>query len=287
MHGTLSDGIEVNVPAHEAWELYGTLKITHVTHTFDKIEVVKGDGGVGTVLKLTLPAGTTVFSSYEEKHTKIDDAKMIKEAEVISGGYLDLGFILYRTRFEIVETGKTSCITKTTIEYDVNEEDVANFTYVSFLPMMSMMKDVATYLLANTKTGRPEDKICGKQFRGCGQTLLFMRLGLYRQFLTCYVLIETGTTVFSSYEEMYTKVDDEKMIKEAEVISGGYFDLGFTLYRTRFEIIETSKTSCIPKTTIEYDVNEEEVANFTYVSILPTISMMKDIATYLLENTKN
>ncbi|KAK3035490.1 hypothetical protein RJ639_033949 [Escallonia herrerae] len=152
MHGTFSDGIEVNVPAHEAWELYGTLKITHVTHTFDKIEVVKGDGGVGTVLKLTLPAGTTVFSSYEEKYTKIDDAKMIKEAEVISGGYLDLGFILYRTRFEIVETGKTSCITKTTIEYDVNEEDVANCTYVSILPMICMMKDVATYLLANTKS---------------------------------------------------------------------------------------------------------------------------------------
>ncbi|KAK3029642.1 hypothetical protein RJ639_037959 [Escallonia herrerae] len=91
------------------------------------------------------------------------------------------------------------------------------------------------------------------------------------------------TTVCSSYEEMYTKVDDEKMIKEAEVISGGYLDLGFTLYRTRFEILETSKTSCITKTTIEYDVNEEDV------SILPMISMMKDFATYLLENmyTKN
>ncbi|KAK2969468.1 hypothetical protein RJ640_016820 [Escallonia rubra] len=153
MHGTLSDGIDVNVPAHEAWELYGTLKITHVTHTFDKIEVVKGDGGVGTVLKLTLPAaGTTAFSSYEEKYTKIDDAKMMKEAEVISGGYIDLGFTLYRTRFEIIKTSKSSCITKTTIEYDVNEEDVANFTYVSILPMISMMKDVATYLIANTKS---------------------------------------------------------------------------------------------------------------------------------------
>ncbi|KAK2978044.1 hypothetical protein RJ640_000705 [Escallonia rubra] len=137
MHGILSDGIEVNVPVHEAWELYGTLKITHVTHTFDKIEVVKG---------------TTVFSSCEEKYTKIDDAKMTKEAEVISGGYLDLGFTLYRTRFEIIKTGKNSCITKTRIEYDVNEEDVANFTYVSILSMISMMKDVAIYLIANTKS---------------------------------------------------------------------------------------------------------------------------------------
>ncbi|KAK3035491.1 hypothetical protein RJ639_033950 [Escallonia herrerae] len=166
MHGTLSDGLEVNVPAQVAWQIYGTLQITHVTHTFDKIEVLQGDGGVGTTLKLTLPAvlhltmkfltsyvlietGTTVFSSYEEMYTKVDDEKMIKEAEVISGGYLDLGFTLYRTRFEIIETSKTSCITKTTIEYDVNEEDVANFTYVSILPMISMMKDIATYLLEN------------------------------------------------------------------------------------------------------------------------------------------
>ncbi|KAK3011131.1 hypothetical protein RJ639_012856 [Escallonia herrerae] len=125
-----------------------------MTHTFDKIEVVKGDGGVETVLKLTLPAGTTVLSSYEEKYTKIDDAKMIKEAEIVSGGYLDLGFTLYRTRFEIIKTGNDSCITKTTIEYDVNEDDVANFTYVSILPMISMMKDVATYLIANTKSRR-------------------------------------------------------------------------------------------------------------------------------------
>ncbi|KAK3035493.1 hypothetical protein RJ639_033952 [Escallonia herrerae] len=151
-----------DVPAQEAWQIYGTLQITHVTHTFDKIEVLQGDGGVGTTLKLTLPAvlhltmkfltsyvlietGTTVFSSYEEMYTKVDDEKMINEAEVISGGYLDLRFTLYRTRFEIIETSKTSCITKTTIEYDVNEEDV------SILPMISMMKDFATYLLENTK----------------------------------------------------------------------------------------------------------------------------------------
>ncbi|KAK3035494.1 hypothetical protein RJ639_033953 [Escallonia herrerae] len=150
MHGTLSDGLEVNVPAQEAWKIYGTLQITHVTHTFDKIEVLQGDGGVGTTLKLTLPAGTTVFSSYEEMYTKVDE-KMIKEAEVISGGYFDLGFTLYRTRFEIIEKSKTSCIPKTTIEYDVNEEEVANFTYVSILPMISMRKDIATYLLENTK----------------------------------------------------------------------------------------------------------------------------------------
>ncbi|KAK2978045.1 hypothetical protein RJ640_000706 [Escallonia rubra] len=197
MHGTLSDGLEVNVPAQEAWQIYGTLQITHVTHTFDKIEVLKGDGGVGTILNSRFRQGT-------------GDAAAV---------------------------GATSG--------------------------------------ATTAVGGPST---ADNAPSSSQPATF---------LTTYVLIETVTTVFSSYEEMYAKVDDKKMIKEAEVISGGYLDLGFTLYRTVFEIIETSKTSCITKATIEYDVNEEDVANFTYVSILPMISMMKDIATYLLENAKS
>ncbi|KAK2969022.1 hypothetical protein RJ640_007887 [Escallonia rubra] len=149
MHGTLSTELEVNVPAHEAWELYGTLHLTDVTHFFEKIEVLGGDGAVGTILKFTLPEGATAFSTYEEKYTKVDNKKMIKEAEIIEGGYLDLGFTMYRTRFEIIKKSKTSCVTKTTIEYDVKEEDVANFTHVSILPMISIMKDAAAYLLAN------------------------------------------------------------------------------------------------------------------------------------------
>ncbi|KAK2982132.1 hypothetical protein RJ640_016812 [Escallonia rubra] len=260
MHGTLSDGIEVNVPVHEACELYGTLKITHVTHTFDKIEVVKG---------------TTVFSSYEEKYTKIDDAKMIKEAEHANQGQPPKSPIglPYHHHVPVVDPSRSP----SSINYCLCS--LAQITHVT------RTFDKIEVLKGDGGVGTILKLTLPAVLEGRRKCTLVLHLTM--KFLTSYVLIETGTTVFSSYEEMYAKVDDKKMIKEAEVISGGYLDLGISLCRTRFEIIETSKTSCITKTTIEYDANEEDVANFTYVSILPMISMMKDIATYLLENTKS
>jgi hypothetical protein len=45
-----------------------------------------------------------------------------------------------------------------------------------------------------------------------------------------FLSIELGTPL-SGYKEKYTKVDNEKRLKEAEVIEGGYLELGFTLFR--------------------------------------------------------
>lgn len=65
MKGTISDEIEVNVPANVAWELYGTLHLSRfivqeLPTLLDKVEVIEGDGSTGTVLKITFPQGKTV-----------------------------------------------------------------------------------------------------------------------------------------------------------------------------------------------------------------------------------
>ena len=51
--------------------------------------------------------------------------------EVMEEGYLDLGLALFRVRFEIIESNNDLCIIKSTIEYDVKEEAVANTSYVT------------------------------------------------------------------------------------------------------------------------------------------------------------
>ncbi|CAL5364744.1 unnamed protein product [Camellia sinensis] len=146
MLGTVSEEIEVNVSASQAWELYGTLQLTkfageELTNVIDKIEIVQGDGGVGTILNLVFPPGTPGFLSYKEKFTKVDDEKRVKEAEVIEGGYLDLGFTLYRVRFEIIEKGKENCITRSTIEYDAKEDAAANASsMISIQPLVLLME---------------------------------------------------------------------------------------------------------------------------------------------------
>lgn len=58
MVGKLSHEIEVNVPASEAWELYGTLRLGKliVEEAFpgviEKIEVIEADGEAGTIVKI-------------------------------------------------------------------------------------------------------------------------------------------------------------------------------------------------------------------------------------------
>lgn len=59
----LSHEVEVKVPAAEAWELYGTLRLAKLigkefSNVFEKIEVIEGDGGAGTVLRITYAPGT-------------------------------------------------------------------------------------------------------------------------------------------------------------------------------------------------------------------------------------
>lgn len=59
--GQVSHEIKIEVPATEAWELYGTLGLADIVEQastlIEIIEILEGDGGVGTFLKLTFVAG--------------------------------------------------------------------------------------------------------------------------------------------------------------------------------------------------------------------------------------
>lgn len=62
MSGQLEHELELHVPASEAWELFGTLGIgklvgEEMPELFQKVEILEGDGGVGTILKLTFTPG--------------------------------------------------------------------------------------------------------------------------------------------------------------------------------------------------------------------------------------
>ncbi|XP_047329479.1 norbelladine synthase-like [Impatiens glandulifera] len=96
------------------------------------------------------------------------------------------------------------------------------------------------------------------------------------------LVLQPGIMGFSSYKEKYTKVDDENRVKETEVVEGGYLDSGFNLYRVRLEVIEKSKSSCITRATIEYDLKEEFAANASAVNIQPLVLVMQAAADHLL-----
>ncbi|PON77555.1 Bet v I/Major latex protein [Parasponia andersonii] len=134
--GQLSHELEVNMPANQVWELYSSLQLAklveeELSSVIQKINLVKGDGGVGTILHLIFVPGAARFSDYKEKFTKVDNEKRVKETEVVEGGYLELGFTLHRVRFEIIEKDNHSSIIKSTVEYELNDDSAANASVVS------------------------------------------------------------------------------------------------------------------------------------------------------------
>lgn len=74
MFGQVSHEVEVHVAASEAWGLYSTLRLSKLVEKelpgmYDKIELLEGDGGVGTLFKLTFPPGMTDCLNNGFSHT--------------------------------------------------------------------------------------------------------------------------------------------------------------------------------------------------------------------------
>ncbi|XVF01901.1 hypothetical protein REPUB_Repub04eG0128900 [Reevesia pubescens] len=120
----LTNELEVNVPSSEVWELYKHLGISKLAadqlkNVIQSIQVLKGDGGVGTVLKLTFVPGN---SSYIERFTVIEDQKRVKVAQGLQGGCLAIGCSVQIVRFDIIEKSHNSSIIKSDISYLVKKE---------------------------------------------------------------------------------------------------------------------------------------------------------------------
>ncbi|GJN26568.1 hypothetical protein PR202_gb14509 [Eleusine coracana subsp. coracana] len=96
MKASKSHELVTDVPASEQWNIYGTLRFVQLLHqllphVLQNVEVIRGDGGVGTV---------------------------IQEAPTIKGDILNLGFIKYVTQLEIIAKGSSSSVIKSTVEYE-------------------------------------------------------------------------------------------------------------------------------------------------------------------------
>ena len=62
MHGHLSQDTQVGVPVAVVWDVYRGLELGRLVDkllpdVIGRVQVIEGDGGVGTIIKLTLPPG--------------------------------------------------------------------------------------------------------------------------------------------------------------------------------------------------------------------------------------
>ncbi|XP_066341921.1 norbelladine synthase-like [Miscanthus floridulus] len=117
---------ETDAPASELWAIYGSLLAAKLLpkllpHVLAKVELVSGDGGVGTILKQIFPPRIPGLQSYTEKFIKVDNENYIKEVEAIEGDILKLGFMYYMVRLEIISKGPKSSVIRSTIKYEVDD----------------------------------------------------------------------------------------------------------------------------------------------------------------------
>ncbi|XP_068649596.1 norbelladine synthase-like [Aristolochia californica] len=161
MHGQVSHEQEVGQPASKVWEIYGTLQLAKLVvqklpNLIEKLEI-DGDGGVGTVLTLGLPNATPRYAKYKEKFLVVDNEKRVKVADVIEGGYLDLGFTSYRATLEIVEKEGGSSIIRSTVDYEIDDQNASKSSLVTTAALELIAKMVAEHLTeSNGEMGSAE-----------------------------------------------------------------------------------------------------------------------------------
>ncbi|KAI5010833.1 hypothetical protein ZWY2020_012970 [Hordeum vulgare] len=147
---SLCHDFETGLPAAEVWEIYGGLRIGQLIpellpDMLKKVELVDGDGGVGTVYISPTPWDSWIRIS-KEKFIKIDNENYVKEALVVEGGVLDHGFQKCLVRFEIIgQTDETSTI-RSTIEYEIDDDKTDNASFVSTSGVAHIAEAITKYI---------------------------------------------------------------------------------------------------------------------------------------------
>ncbi|OVA02899.1 Bet v I domain [Macleaya cordata] len=162
MRYELINKFDVAAPADAIWAVYSSptlpkLVVELLPGVFDRIEIVQGDGRLGTVLHLVYPPGSVPLS-YKEKFVTIDHHRRLKEVQQIEGGYLEMGCTFYMDSFEILEKDCDSCTIKSVTKYEVNDERAPDVSpLISVDSLVTMARAISKYVLDKKKTGSSYD----------------------------------------------------------------------------------------------------------------------------------
>ncbi|XP_044483873.1 norbelladine synthase-like [Mangifera indica] len=154
MHGLVAANTLVAASAASVWEIYGTLQVLTIINTYlpdvlGRVKVLEGDGHAGTILNVTLPAGTPGVGYMEEEITKVENKKRVKQTKSLKGGFIAMGFESYITTYKIIENNSTSSIIRSTIKYKIDHK-LANLTsLVNTNLVETLAETVGKYLTGN------------------------------------------------------------------------------------------------------------------------------------------
>ncbi|CAL4939555.1 unnamed protein product [Urochloa decumbens] len=151
MEGSLRHVFETDLPAADVWEVYGSLRLGQLIpellpHVAQRIDHLEGDGGVGTALLVHFAPGAPGPRTHKEVFTKVDNENYIKEATIVEGGFLHLGFKKFMVGFKIIAKGEKASLICSTIEYEVDDEHKSNASFVSTGVVAAMAEAMTKYI---------------------------------------------------------------------------------------------------------------------------------------------
>ena len=98
--------------------------------------------------------GNPCVQTYSEEFVKIDDENRVKEAAVIEGDLLSLGFITYVTRFQITEKGPSSSVITSTVEYEYHDGRPELEAAASTAPLAAAAERLVQYVKEQMTTAQ-------------------------------------------------------------------------------------------------------------------------------------
>ncbi|CAL5196796.1 unnamed protein product [Lathyrus oleraceus] len=87
------------------------------------VQVVQGDGGVGTILIFNFLPGISPVNYQREEITQFDELSHEIGLQVIEGGYLNQGLSYYKTTFQFTAITEDKTLVNVKISYD-HESDI-------------------------------------------------------------------------------------------------------------------------------------------------------------------
>ncbi|KAI3996839.1 hypothetical protein MKX01_021115 [Papaver californicum] len=267
--------VEVPTSADSIWAVYSTPDIPRLLRdvllpgVFEKLDVIEGDGGVGTVLDIVFPP----------EICDINHEKRLKEVIMIEGGYLDMGCTLYLDRIHVIE--------KTSKLVSLNSSSCFGFKKKTL-----MRKEITYEMEVPTSADSIWEIYSSPEIPRLLRDVLlpgvFEKLDIIEGDGSVGTVLDIAFplgAVPRSYKEKFVKFNHEKRLKEVIMVEGGYLDIGCTYYMDRIHVLEKTPNSCVIESSIVYEVKEENANRISkLITTEPLKSMAEVISSYVLKN---
>ncbi|XP_072975541.1 major strawberry allergen Fra a 1-2-like [Typha angustifolia] len=115
------------------------------------IEIIQGDGGVGTVKKFCFTEAVKPFSTLTDRVEVLDNEKHIFKYSIVEGGLIGLRLKSYSVETTLESGGDGSSVVKVNVEYETLDETDLTGDEKGMIKggVSKMMKGVEAYLAAN------------------------------------------------------------------------------------------------------------------------------------------